>query len=180
MRAVLVIDMIKDFVTGKLGFPGAREIVPNIQRVVEAARKAGYPVIYVCDAHRPGDPELAVWGEHAMDGSEGSRIVDGLAPRPGDVVLKKHTYSSFFETGLHGVLQEHGVQEVVLTGVVTPICIQHTAADAHFRGYRVVVVEDGTAAVKEEDHLRALETMKQLYGAGIISSRDLVSRWERS
>jgi len=178
MQAVLVIDMIEDFVSGKLGFQKAREIVANIENLLKSARVKKIPVIYVCDAHRPGDPELKVWGEHAMDGQQGSQVVRELAPADGEAVLKKHTYSAFFETGLHGVLENLGVDEVVLTGVVTNICIQHSAADAFFRGYGVVVPRDCTAAVEEKLHLGALETMRQLYGARITSSRELMEEWE--
>ena len=178
MKAVLVIDMIKDFVTGKFGSPRARQIIPTIRALLEADRRVGYPVVYVCDAHRPGDPELRVWGEHAMEGSEGAQIVDELSPQSEDAVFKKHTYSAFFETGLHGFLQDRGIREVILTGVVTNICVQHTAADAHFRGYEITVPEDCTAAVEDELHRQALETMKQLYGARIVKSTELMQEWE--
>lgn len=177
MQAVLVIDMIREFVTGRLGFPAARAIVPNIRMLVDAARKTGRPVVYVCDAHRPQDPQLRVWGEHAIDGTEGAEIIDDLAPGGSDTVIKKRTYSAFYGTDLHGFLQSQKVTEVVLTGVVTNICIQHTAADAFFRGYGVVVPEDSTAAVEEELHRSALQTMKQLYAAKIVRSADLVQEW---
>jgi nicotinamidase-related amidase len=178
-QAVLVIDMIKDFITGKLGFARARDIVQRIEELLKVARERGVPVIYVCDAHKPGDPELKVWGEHAMDGSEGSEVVPELAPVPGDARLKKHTYSAFFETGLHGILQNLGVEEVILVGVVTNICIQHSAADAFFRGYRVTLLEDCVAALGEDIHRQALECMRQFYGAKVIGSGELLEAWGR-
>lgn len=178
MQAVIVIDMIVDFVTGKFGGEHARRIVPNIRKLLESARKHGVPVVYVCDEHGRQDPEIPVWGEHAMKGTEGSEIIPELSPEKGDFVLKKRTYSAFFQTGLQDLLQRLGVKEVLLTGVVTNICVQHTAADAFFRGYSVVVVGDCTAAADEESYIRSLEAMAALYGAKIKNSGEIISSWE--
>ncbi len=173
MRAVLVIDMLNEFVTGKFGFEGAREIVPRIKRVLEWARRGGIPIIYVCDSHEPGDPELRVWGEHAMKGTEGAKIVPELSPSPGDLVIEKRTYSAFFSTQLDQLLKDKKIQELILMGLVTNICVQHTAADAFFRGYKIRVLTDCTASPVKEEHERALQYMKQVYGAELLSSEEL-------
>jgi nicotinamidase-related amidase len=176
-QAVLVIDMIVDFVTGKLGFEKARAIVPTIRGLLEAARSRGVPVVYSCDSHRPEDPELRVWGEHAMAGTEGAKVIPELAPKPGEPVLPKCTYSAFFGTGLDEVLRGKGSQELVLVGVVTDICIKHSAADALFRGYRVTVLEDCTAALDERAHRNALDYMRRIYGARLMRSVELIEDW---
>ncbi|MEM2874496.1 MAG: isochorismatase family cysteine hydrolase [Candidatus Hadarchaeales archaeon] len=175
--AVIVIDMINDFVWGKFGFPGARGIMPRISSLLSAARKRGLPVVYVCDSHERDDPELRVWGRHAMAGSEGSKVVRELTPGAGDVVLTKRTYDAFFETPLDEVLRGKGVRNVVLVGVVTDICIQNTAAGAFFRGYSTVVPEDCVASPDDERNIRSLEYMRNIYGARVVRSEELISEW---
>ncbi len=177
MQAVIIIDMIVDFVTGKFGGEHAQKIIPNIKRLSEAARRRGIPVIYACDAHNRWDPEISIWGEHAMLETKGSEIIPELAPKPEDFIIKKRTYSAFFQTELDDLLKKLGVKEVILTGVVTDICVQHTAADAFFRGYLIVIPSDCTNAVKKEKHEQALETMRSLYGAKITISEEIISGW---
>jgi nicotinamidase-related amidase len=175
--AVLVIDMIWDFVYGKLGFENARKIVPQIAGLLNSARGKGIPVIYVCDSHLPDDPEISLWGEHAMAGSPGSRVIPDLVPGPGEILIEKRTYSAFYGTNLDDVLRRLGVRRVILTGVTTNICVLHTAADAFFRGYKVTVPPECTAAFDGETHLKALETMKSLYGAEIRGSSEITREW---
>ncbi|MFN4133639.1 MAG: cysteine hydrolase family protein, partial [Candidatus Hadarchaeales archaeon] len=104
--------------------------------------------------------------------------IDLLAPAKGEVVLEKHTYSAFFSTGLEEVLRKKGVREVVIGGVVTNICIQHTAADAFFRGFNVTILKDCTAAVDGKTHRDSLEYMKKMYGAKIISAKEFIREVE--
>lgn len=170
----MVVDMIRDFVTGKLGFSEAEKVVRRLKPVLEVARRSGPPVIYICDSHRSSDPEIAVWGEHAMEGSEGAKVVEELSPKKGDVVIRKRTYSAFYSTGLESLLRRKMIKEVVLAGVVTDICIQHTAADAFFRNFRVTILEDCTATVDKRTHKNSLERMRRIYGAKIITSKDFV------
>ena len=174
--AIIVIDVINDFVSGVLGSERAERIVPNIGRLLRHARGEGVPVIYVTDAHLPeGDREFDVWPRHAVDGSEGARVVDALRPEEGDYHVKKRRYSAFYATGLDALLRELGVGAVVLTGLVTNICIQHTAADAFFRGYRVVVPRDCVEAPTDEAQEAALSYMEEMYGAEVTSSEALMS-----
>lgn len=175
--ALIVIDMIKDFVTGKFGFPGAVKIVPGIQRLLAAARSRGVPVIYACDAHSPEDPELRVWGEHAMAGTEGSEVIPELRPVKGDVVMTKHTYDVFQAPGLKKLLRRKGAEELILTGVVTEICIQHSAAGAFFNGYRVIVPEDCVASPDPRAKRYSLNYMRRIYGAQITNSREIIRGW---
>ena len=69
--ALIVIDMLNDFVTGKIAAERSENILSPLDRLVTAARENGVPVIYANDAHRPEDFELDVWGEHAMQGERG-------------------------------------------------------------------------------------------------------------
>ncbi|MEW5760912.1 MAG: isochorismatase family cysteine hydrolase [Candidatus Thermoplasmatota archaeon] len=171
MNAIIVVDMVFDFVYGKLGFEGAKKIIPNIKALLEKARKKKYEIIYVKDTHFKNDIELKVWGEHAMDGEKGSEIIDELKPKKNETIIKKHTYSSFFDTELDGILKLKKVDKLFVTGVATNICILHTVADAFFRGYKISVVKDCTASFESFDF--ALETMKKLYNAKIVDSKEV-------
>lgn len=177
--AVLVIDMLNDFVTGKLGNERVKSVIEPIRRLLERARAAGVPVIYVGDAHLPSDPEIAIWGPHAMKGTKEAETIPELAPQSGDTVLEKRTYSAFYETGLDLLLRSLGVDTVVITGLHTNICCQHTAADAFTHGYRIVVPEDCVNAFTEEEHREGLAYLRRVYGATITSSEELAQEWEQ-
>ncbi len=163
-QALVVIDMLNDFVQdgAPLFVPGARTIVPRIRKRLEEARAGGSSVIYLCDAHRPNDPEFRVWPPHAVKGSRGAKVVKELSPRRGDIVIPKRTYSGFFGTRLEKTLKKLGVSHLVITGVCTEICVLYTTADAFMRGYTVEVPEDCCAALTPEDHRFALKQMKEV------------------
>jgi nicotinamidase/pyrazinamidase len=164
VEALVVIDMLNDFVRpgAPLEVPAARDIIPCIRRRIARAREERSPVIYVCDAHAPEDPEFEAWGRHAVRGTEGAEVVSELAPAPGDDVVQKTTLSAFFKTGLDGVLEKHGVTAVVLSGVLTNICVYYVAVEAAVRGYEVVVPRDCVAAQSDEEHEFALGQMKKI------------------
>ncbi|MCY9807241.1 cysteine hydrolase [Lentilactobacillus senioris] len=172
--AVLVIDMTNDFLTGKLKNDRALKTIQPINDLVNKARKKSVPVIYVSDAHYSADHELKIWGEHSMKGTWGSQITTELTPQDGDYSLEKRTYSAFFETGLDSLLRELNVDNLILTGVVTNICIQHSAADACLRGYEITVPTETTEALNDKDYKHALNYIKTMYGGKIISSTELL------
>ncbi len=172
MRALLIVDMIHDFVDGKFGSENARKIVPIIKALARNFREDGI-VVYLKDSHSKEDPELRVWGEHAMDGTWGSEIVEALKPKQGDVVVRKHTYDGFLFTELDEELRKRDVKEVYICGVATDICVKHTAFGAFVRGYNVYVVRDACAGTSQEAHERALDYMRRIYGARIVESDEL-------
>ena len=175
--ALVIVDMVNDFVTGKLACPRADRIIPNIRRLADAARAAEVPVIYVNDAHLPTDFELKVWGPHSMKGTKGGEIIPELKARKGDSVLDKRTYSAFFETSLDTLLRSFGVEDVVIVGLHTNICARHTSADGFFRGFHPVVPEDGVEAFTEEAHREGLEYIKTNYLGEITASAEIARRW---
>lgn len=167
--AVLVIDMTNDFVTGTLKNERALKTISPINELLKRARNQSVPVIYVSDAHYPVDHELKIWGEHSMKGTWGSEIIAELAPHPGDYSLEKRTYSAFWATGLDTLLRDLQVDHLILTGVVTNICIQHSAAAAYLRGYSMTVPTETTEALNEPAYQTALDYIKTMYGVQIIS-----------
>jgi nicotinamidase-related amidase len=170
-EALLVIDMLNDFVLpgAPLEVPETRSVIKNIRREIDAARAAGRPVIYVCDAHAPDDKEFSKfgWPPHAVKGTKGAVVIDELKPAHGDTVIPKTTYSGFYGTALEETLKRLGVDSIRLTGCVTHICVLFTASDAVLRDYAVTVVEDGVAGLAREDHDAALRIMKNVMGVRI-------------
>jgi nicotinamidase-related amidase len=173
--------MINDFVTGVFKNDRAANIIPNIKALLDRARKHNAPVVYATDAHLPGiDPEFEVWDKHAEAGSWGAEIVDELKPMNGDFRVFKRRYSAFWDTGLDQILRDLKVDTVILTGVVTDICIQHTAADAFFRGYKIIVPKDCVEAVDAVTQEAAIKFMKKAYGPQITTSKELLKmKWPR-
>lgn len=169
--ALLVIDMLNDFVLpgAPLEVPATRVILPALQARLASARTRGVPVIYVCDAHRPDDPEFSRmnWPPHAVKGTPGAQVVEQLAPLETDPVVEKFSYSGFHHTGLEGILQVRGIEHLVLTGCVTNICILYTAYEAVVRGYRVTVPADCVAPLDPADGDFALRQMEQVLGVEV-------------
>jgi nicotinamidase-related amidase len=178
VKALVVIDMLNDFVTGSLKNPRAEKIIPTIQQLVAGARadRTDWLVVYANDAHLPQDFELRVWGEHAMAGTPGADVIPELTPAEGDFVLPKRTYSSFHETGLDDLCRQFGVDALVLTGQHTNICLRHTMADAFFRGYDVVVPKDAVEAISEEDHESGLKYLEVMYKVDQPYAKELLDR----
>jgi nicotinamidase-related amidase len=170
-RALLVVDMIEDFVRedGALYCgPTIGEIVPIIQREIARARAAGEPVVYLTDSHLPDDAEFQMFPPHAIAGSKGAEIVSELRPAKDDVVIPKRRYSGFFGTDLDITLRERGVDTLRLVGDCTNICVLYTAADARNLGYGVEVVERGVTSFDEEAHRDALRELEKTLGAKIL------------
>lgn len=168
-QALIIIDMLEDFVRegGALEVPAARGIIPAVKKARDEARGAESPVIYVCDAHDPDDREFAIWPRHCVDNTPGAAVIEELAPRPDDIIIKKKTYSGFYETALDETLKRLGIDEIVLTGVCTNICVLYTASEATLRGYSVTVLKDAVAGLTEDDHNFALRQMSRVLKAEV-------------
>ena len=174
--AILVVDMLNDFVYGALTCERGKAIVPATARLIEAARAAGVPVIYCNDAHIKGiDRELKLWGDHAIAGTEGAAVISELKPAEGDSTVPKRRYSGFFQTDLDILLKELGVQTVVMTGLHTHMCVRHTSADAYSLGYDVVVAKEATDSFTEEDYIGGLAYLKTCYGADAYTNDELIA-----
>ncbi len=173
--AVIVVDMQNDFAhrDGKLFVPSAPDTIPAIKRLIDKARGSGVPVIYTQDWHQREDPEFRIWGEHAVENTWGSEIVEELKPREGDIVIRKLRYDGFYGTSLEHILS-HVLKRntLVITGTVANICVLHTAGSAALRWFNIVVPMDGISALNEFDYLAALRQIDFLYKGTIVKSVD--------
>jgi nicotinamidase-related amidase len=131
-------------------------------------------VVFSNDAHRPGDPELKIWGEHAMAGTPGAQVIAAIEPREGELISPKQHYGAFDETGLTEQLKERGVDEVVITGQHTHICVRHSSYGALRNGFEILVPRDAVCAFEGVDEDDALAYLEMAYGAAITTVDELV------
>lgn len=190
--ALVLIDMANDFVyaggtIADAGGPAYQEaaqaILPGLARLVEAARNAGVTVVYATDAHTEDDSEMAKWPPHAMKGTHEAEIVPALAPRPGDLVIEKTTYSPFVSSDIDDRLRELGIERLYVTGLHTDCCARHTSGDAFQRGYDLVWVSDALQAFTQEAHEEGLKYLETWYATDperqFTTVDALVEEWSR-
>lgn len=179
-KAIIIVDMLNDFVTGSLKCDRAQRIIPSLQKLIREAHKNGVYVIYSNDAHIKGiDKELELWGDHAIAGTEGAKVIPELEPTDVDFIIPKRRYSGFFQTDLHLLLEELHVGTVILTGMHAHMCVRHTAADAYYWGYDIVVPTDGVDSFTEEDYQAGLKYLKEVYGAQEMPVDDVVKTFRQ-
>ena len=168
--ALLVTDMLNDFVNkgATLEVPTARAIIQHIREEIDKARKKRIPIIYCCDAHKDNDPEFKSWPRHAVKGTAGADVIEQLKPKKEDYVISKTYYSCFYKTSLDKLLKKLGTTHLILTGVVTNICILYTTAEAYMRGYKVTIPKNCVAALTKNEHQFALQQMQRVFRAEIV------------
>ena len=178
MDVLLVIDMQKDFCyqNGTLYIGDhVKQIFEPLSGVINKARSK-IPIIFTQDWHRRDDPEFKIWKPHCIAGSEGAEIIDELNPKDEDYFIKKRRYTAFFGTDLDLLLRELNVKKIYLSGVVTSVCVLHTAADAFMRGYTLALLKDCTAGLTNYDYEYAIKHMKNVLKAEIITSEEFIKR----
>lgn len=171
--ALVVIDMVNDFVDGVLANPAAATIIGPIERLVARARAApDWEVVYASDAHRQDDRELTVFPPHAMAGTPGAEVVAALAPQRGDLVVPKRSYSAFTWTDLDARLRALDVGRLLLVGQHTDCCVRHTSYDAFCLRYELAVSPEATTVYAPGSpeplaarQRAALEYLRAYYGA---------------
>lgn len=145
-----------------------RVVVPNIQRLQAAFRERRMEVVFTRIRSMTSDgrdrslahKEL---GHMMPPGSRDSEILDELAPVGDELVFDKTTGSVFNSTTIHYVLQNIGIRNLVMTGVMTGGCVESAARDAKDLGYRVLVVDDACATWTLEMHRFALRIMNEVF-----------------
>ena len=180
--ALVIIDMQNDFVRdeGTLQVEAAPATVPAIARLLELARESGMRVAFSQDTHDAGDPEFAIWPEHALRGTWGWEMIDELAPRDGELVVQKVRYDAFYGTELDHMLRLSGVQTILLCGTVANICVHYTAASAALRWYDVVIAKDTVSAVEPCDLEFSLRQTAWLFQGKITTAAGVVANKRRA
>lgn len=168
--ALLIIDMQNDFVSpgAELATPNGMSIVGSIARLAQACREQGRPVIYTQEMHRADRADFGIEGHfeplHCVEGTHGAEIVDGLTPETGDyIVAAKRRYNAFHGTELDLLLRNLKVENLLLTGVCTDICVMSTAMHARNLDYRCFVVRDCADGTSPQRHDAALLCLSHVW-----------------
>lgn len=202
-------DFVHKEYNESLALDRVKDMIPRIRKLQEAFLEHRFPVIYLSDRHLESDFELKKWGPHSMKGTEGSEIADGLIKeniytlernwKPADIrnarsrvpmlfEVEKGSYSGFTDNGgkptaLYSLLEELKIfpgSLIYITGLHANCCDKHTAADAWFRGYSIVMVSDCVDSFDNIDgalgmgNSEALAYEKYWYDAKIMASDEIL------
>ncbi len=180
--AVLVVDMLNEFLEdgGVMVLQEGQKLYDPVNRLLEGARAAGASVLWLCDEHPPGpDKEFEKRIPHCIKGTWGAEVVDALKREPAELRVPKRRYSGFYGTDLDLRLRELGIQHVIVTGLVTNICVRSTVHDAFFHGYDVVVPEECVAGTSEREQASSLYDIDTHYGT-VMALKDVLAILEGS
>ena len=164
--AVLVVDMLKDFFSdgGAMVLDGGDVLYEPHRELLSAARDKGMPVFWLNQDLPPDDSLFQTRAVHCLSGTWGAEIVDEIPVDASDIIISKRRYSGFFQTALDLNLRERGIDTVIVTGVVTNICVRSTVHDAFFLSYKVLVPEDLVMATSDQAQEVTLYDIETHYG----------------
>jgi ureidoacrylate peracid hydrolase len=189
--ALIVIDMQNAFVAEGAPFetPGARTMLPRLERLVRFAREHSMPIVWTQSDHRPPYGGLmlrkfpvireqrVLWaGEPSFD-----MYPNMLQPKEGELEYRivKHKFDAFFETDLDAILRYHNVSTVIVTGTATNACCESTARTAFMRDYQVAFPSDANATFDPAMHEATLRNIELLFGR-VMTSDELLSEMEEA
>jgi nicotinamidase-related amidase len=198
--ALVVVDMQRGFLDPgeAMEVPPAREIVPVIQHLLGVFRAKRLPVVFtefvysesvpvligsLHPEHRPAPPGsprgFGLPSSSCLEGTASAETVPDLAPRPGEIVVRKRGYDAFSGTSLDDALRARNVTSLVVTGTMTDICVLATVTAALHRQYRVTLVEDGVATLWPEIQRATLDIIGRAYGRVVTAKEvvDQISGW---
>lgn len=176
--ALVVIDLQRDLCLDERRRRTVAAALPDVHALIDGFAEAGRLVVYTRFALRPDDPQFARFGDtFCIEGTPGAEFIDEVLPLRGPTVTKRRA-SVFFETALHDLLQERGVDRLFFAGLQTQICIQTSMADASFRGYDAVAVRECVLSTRQEKKDYSLEWIAAYVGsvAGLPEALDAVRR----
>lgn len=193
ITALLVIDPYNDFISegGKVwnrlrAVAEANRCVPHMLQVLQAARDARLRVFYALHRrYRPGDYETwkyiapvqkAAWVHKTFEyGTWGGEIRTEFAPQPGDVVALEHWGSSgFANTDLDLQLKRHGIERLIVIGLIAHTCVEATVRFAAEMGYDVTMVKDATADYSDDEMHAALDVNIPNYASAVVTTQEVV------
>jgi len=199
--ALIIIDMQRDFLEpGGFGETLGNDVslltaaIGPCRAVLNAARRAGLMVIHTREGHLPdlsdaprakverGEPSLRIGADGPMGrilirGEPGHAIIPQLYPADGEVIVDKPGKGAFYRTDLDAILANNGIQDLLVCGVTTEVCVHTTVREANDRGYRCIVLADCCASYFPEFHetgLRMIAAQGGIFG-WVSTSRALLT-----
>lgn len=141
MKALIIIDIQNDYFGGGANpLSGAAEAARNAGRILEKFRRENLPVVFI--KHVAARPDATFF----LPGTKGVEISDTVMPAAGEIILEKHFPNSFRETGLKELLDTKGINELIVCGMMTHMCVDATVRAAKDYGYSVTLIHDACAA----------------------------------
>lgn len=193
--ALLIVDVQKDFCApdGEYARRGLDvsmmlAMAPRLKGLIDAAREKGVFIIFIQGLDGVEEVLADVWVERIAEsglppdrlfsvaGTEGAEFFPPVLPQKDDLIITKYRYSAFTGTNLDQVLRSNNILTVIVTGVVTEICVEATVRSAGDLDYRVVVVEDCTGTKRHDIQESALERM-EIICAERATSEQLMDAW---
>ena len=190
--ALLVVDMQNYFMIEpyQSACAVARDIVPNVNRLADAVRRAGGKVVWiqnlasresesswsVCRAMYRPEKARARWDSMQRD-HHGFQLWPALDVRERDERVIKRRFSAFIQgsSNIENVLRDHEIDTIIVTGVATNVCCESTARDAMMLNYRALMVSDGCATATDEEHAAAISGFYLRFG-DVQTTDEVVSR----
>lgn len=189
MKALLIIDLQNDFITGSLKVKDGAKVVPICNQLMV---DGGFDTIVLTQDWHPmnhssfasSNEEKKGWPDHCLMGTKGAEFHKDLLTGKADLIIRKgkkrecDAYSAFVDangnaSGLNAYLVERGVREVYVAGLATDVCCKFNALDAITLGFNVILIEDACKAVG--DGKEAIEEMKKL-GIKFVGYESLTKR----
>ncbi|KKF01390.1 cysteine hydrolase family protein [Mycolicibacterium obuense] len=163
--------------------PGYDDRIARAQRMIDAARAAGIPIVFFQEVHRPSGIDFGreldgVEGEHCVEGRPGTPLHPALLPEfngPNhEFHIVKRRYSGFIGTEFEIVLSGLKADTLILIGGLTDVCVHYTFADAHQRDFYVRVVTDCVGGSTQYRHDAALDAMEYLQTGAMRTTEEIV------
>ncbi|EHM24042.1 isochorismatase [Streptomyces sp. W007] len=151
-------------------------VIPKLAAFLDTLRSLDVAVVHLQLINRADDPRAERYDGWlpATEDSPGNAVLSEIVAE-GDIMVRKHQASGFFETDLDERLREAGVTDLIVVGMHTQICVQTTAADGFFRGYNIVVPREGVISMRQADVQRALDWIASFCG-GVSDMEDVINR----
>jgi isochorismate hydrolase len=157
-------------------------ILENVLTLLSAVREINLPVFFTQHGHPVGEKPNILgdwWSDIIMEGSQAAGLLPELAINSSDNIIAKDTYSSFYKTDLQEKLEQVGITDLIIGGVMTNLCCETTAREAFVQNYRVFFLADGTSTASEELHMATLKNLAFGFATLTTCSRaaGIISEW---
>lgn len=192
--ALIVVDVQNDFCHNQGVFSKYKSVtldhveqaISNLSTLIDKCREFNLPIIFIKTTHSDwtNSPSWLKRMEGAAEkmsicppDSWGSNFYH-VAPRESDCIVTKHRYSAFIGTDLDLILRSKGIENILVSGVATNVCVESTARDGYHRDYNVILVEDCCGAYDKAEHAASLNNISKFFGT-VATSEILLSILEK-